>query len=304
VKKSAGQALHVAAPVRAWAQRFAFLFLVVAAFALMLLGKADTLLVERVRTTVTDAMAPVLAILARPVDTIGDMVEQAQELTELRADNAELRRDNERLRNWQAAAQKLEAENAALRELSRLTVEPGTRFVTARVIGDPGGAFVRSVLVNAGSRDGLAKGQAALTSDGLAGRVAEVGQRSARVLLLTDINSRVPILVGKGRDRAILAGDNTNQPRLLYLTPGSEIRPGDQVVTSGHGGVFPPGLPVGVVIQVDETAMRVQPFVGWAHMEYVRLVDYELPSILLPASPGQAQAPPGGASGAPSGAPR
>ncbi len=293
MKKTAGQALHFAAPARAWAQRFAFLFLVVAAFALMLLGKADTLLVERARTMVTDAMAPVLEVLARPVDTVGDLVEQTQELADLRTDNAALRRENERLRNWQAAAQKLEAENAALRELSRLTTEPGMRFITARAIGDPGGAFVRSVLVNAGSRDGLTKGQAALTSDGLAGRVAEVGQRSARILLLTDINSRVPVVVGPARDRAILAGDNSNQPTLLYVTPGAELKPGDQVVTSGHGGVFPPGLPVGVVIQADETVMRVQPFVSWAHMEYVRLVDYELPGILLPASPWQTAVSPG-----------
>lgn len=293
MKKFVGQTLHAAAPVRAWVQRFAFLFLVVAAFALMLLGKADTVLVERARTTVTDAMAPVLEVIARPVDTIGDIVAQVQELADLRTDNAALRRENERLRNWQAAAHKLEAENAALRELSRLAEEPGKRFVTARVIGDPGGVFVRSVLINAGDRDGLAKGQAAITSDGLAGRVAEVGQRSARVLLLTDINSRVPVVVGAARDRAILAGDNTNQPKLQFLTPGSRIAPGDQVVTSGQGGVFPPGLPVGVVIQADETVLRVQPFVSWAHMEYVRLVDYELPGILMPVSPRPVEAPPG-----------
>lgn len=297
MKKSVGQTLHVAAPVRAWAQRFAFLFLVAAAFALMLLGKADTVLVERARTMATDALAPVLEMLSRPVDTIGDIVEQAQELADLRADNAELRRENERLRNWQSVAQRLEVENTALREVTRLTAEPGMRFVTARVIGDPGGAFVRSVLVNAGARDGLGKGQAAITSDGLAGRVTEVGQRSARVLLLTDINSRVPVMVGTARDRAILAGDNTNQPKLLYVAPDVEIRPGDRVVTSGYGGVFPPGLLVGVVIQADAAAMRVQPYVDWAHMEYVRLVDYELPSLLLPVggpSLGTAGASPSG----------
>jgi len=293
VKKSVGQTLHAAAPVRAWAQRFAFLFLVIAAFALMLLGKADTVLVERARSVVTDAMAPVLEVLATPVDTVSDIVEQVQELADLRIDNASLRRENERLRNWQAVAQKLEAENAALRELSHLAAEPEKRFVAARVIGDPGGVFVRSVLINAGARDGLDKGQAAITSDGLAGRVAEVGQRSARVLLLTDINSRVPVVVGTTRERAILGGDNTNQPRLLYMTPGSEIKPGDQVVTSGQGGVFPPGLPVGVVIQADEAVLRVQPFVNWAYMEYVRLVDYELPNILLPAAPRRAAPVPG-----------
>jgi len=291
VRKFVGQTLHVAAPVRAWAQRFAFLLLVAAAFALMLLGKADTVLVERARTMVTDAVAPVLEVLARPVDTVGDMIDQLQELADLRANNAELRLENDRLRNWQVVAQRLEAENTALRDITRLTAEPGMRFVTARVIGDPGGAFARSVLVNAGARDGLAKNQAAITSDGLAGRVAEFGQRSARVLLLTDINSRVPVVIGAARDRAILAGDNTNQPRLLYLAPDTEIRPGDQVVTSGRGGLFPPGLPVGVVIQADEAAVRVQTYVDWAHMEYVRLIDYEFSGMLTPASEAPQEAP-------------
>jgi rod shape-determining protein MreC len=249
----------------------------------MLLGKADTVLVERARTMVTDAMAPVLELLSRPVDTVGDFVEQVQELADLRADNAELKRENERLRNWQVVAQRLEVENAALRDVTRLSAEPGMRFVTARVIGDPGGAFARSVLVNAGDRDGLAKSQAAITSDGLAGRVAEVGQRSARVLLLTDINSRVPVVVGAARDRAIMTGDNTNQPKLQFMAPDTEIRPGDRVVTSGRGGIFPPGLPVGVVVQVNESALRVQPYVDWAHMEYVRLVDYAFSDMLLSA---------------------
>ena len=170
--------------------------------------------------------------------------------------------------------------------------DPRLRYTAARVVGDQGGAFARSVLVNAGSRDGIAKGQAAVTADGVAGRVTEVGQRSSRVLLLTDINSRIPVLVGAARDRAIMAGDNTGQPRLLYLAAGTETRPGDRVVTSGHGGMFPPGLPVGVVTQASETALRVQPFVDWAHMEFLRLADYKLPS--LPLSPGDGGGSPGG----------
>jgi rod shape-determining protein MreC len=89
-----------------------------------------------------------------------------------------------------------------------------------------------------------------------------------------------------------MAGDNTGQPRLLYLAAGTEIRPGDHVVTSGHGGVFPPGLSIGIVTQASETALRVQPFVDWAHVEYLRLADYELPSLLL--SPGEGGGPNGG----------
>jgi rod shape-determining protein MreC len=148
------------------------------------------------------------------------------------------------------------------------------------VVGDPGGAFVRTVLINAGERNGVEKGQAAITGDGLAGRVAEVGQRSARVLLLTDINSRVPVVVGRARDRAVLAGDNSNAPELLYLGPTAKVQAGDYVTTSGHGGVFPPGLPIGVVSAVSEKGVRVKPFVDWAHMEVLRIVDYEMTGIL------------------------
>ena len=283
MKKPTGPVSHITTPIKAWAHRFAFLFLVVAAFGLMLLGKADTVLVERARSAITDAVAPVLELVARPVASLSAVIESVGELADLRAQNAALTRENERLRNWQVVAQRLEAENEALRQTTYMVPDSGLRFVTARVIGDPGGAFARSVLVNAGRRDGVEKGQAAITSDGLAGRVAQVGVRSARILLLTDINSRIPVLVGSGRERAILAGDNTKQPRLRYLLPSAVIQPGDRVVTSGHGGVFPPGLPVGVVTEASESAMSVQPFVDWAHMEILRLADYELPRTLLPA---------------------
>jgi rod shape-determining protein MreC len=281
VKKPVGSISHVTTPVRAWLHRFAFILLVASAFGLMLLGKADTVLVERARTAVTDAVTPLLDLASRPVSTINAMIDDLQEVADLRAENASLRRENERLRNWQSVAQRIEAENTALRQLVNMVPDPGLRFVTARVIGDPGGAFARSVLVNAGERDGVTKGEAAVTSAGLAGRVAEVGLRSARVLLVTDINSRIPVLVGAGRDRAVLAGDNTAQPKLLYLAPEVEVQPGDRVVTSGHGGVFPPGLPVGVVTEAGEAGLRVAPHVDWAHMEYLRLADYDLPGLLL-----------------------
>lgn len=283
MKKPVGSISHVTTPIRAWLHRFAFVLLVASAFGLMLLGKADTVLVERARTAVTDAVTPLLDLASRPVSTINAMIDDLQELADLRAENASLRRENERLRNWQSVAQRIEAENTALRQLVKMVPDPGLRFVTARVIGDPGGAFARSVLVNAGERDGVAKGQAAVTSAGLAGRVAEVGLRSARVLLVTDINSRIPVLVGAGRDRAVLAGDSTAQPKLLYLAPEVEVQPGDRVVTSGHGGAFPPGLPVGVVTEAGEANLRVTPHVDWAHMEYLRLADYELPGLLLSA---------------------
>lgn len=279
MKRPSGSISHLATPVRAWAHRFAFLLLVASAFGLMLLGKMDSLLVERARTAVTDAAAPLLDAASRPSDAINGMIESLGEMADLRAANSLLRRENDRLRSWQALALELEAENTALRKLTHAVQDSSLRFVSARVIGDPGGAFARSVLVNAGAREGVVKGQAAITSDGLAGRVAEAGMRAARVLLITDINSRIPVLVGKGRDRAILAGDNSAQPKLLYLAPGIEVKPGDRVITSGRGGAFPRGLPVGVVSQAGEGALRIQPFVDWSHLEYLRLAEFEFSGV-------------------------
>ncbi len=151
--------------------------------------------------------------------------------------------------------------------------------MTGRVIGY-GGSFVRALLLNVGSERGVRKGQAAVSGDGLVGRVAEVGERSARVLLITDLNSRIPVVIQETRVRAILAGDNTNRPRLIYLSANSDLAEGQRVVTSGHGGAFPPGVPVGRVVSVGESGVRVAPFADADRLEFVQLMDFGLGGIL------------------------
>ncbi len=262
------------------ASRFGYLGLVMAAFALMLLGKADLSVMERVRSSVSDAVAPVLDVLSRPVATIDHLVDELTAMGELRSENARLRQENQHLLEWQAAARKLLAENQNLK--SQLNFAPGAEpgFITARVIADTGGAFVHSILASAGARDGVAKGQAVVTGDGLVGRVHAVGTRSVRVLLITDLNSRIPVVIEATRTRAILAGDNTERPRLIHLPPGATASAGDRIVTSGHGGAFPPGIPVGVVVKTGEGGVLVKPYAQRDRLEFVRVVDYGLKGIL------------------------
>ncbi len=280
MSKLAGSVSRVATPLRAWWPRITFVFLITLAFGLMMLGRSDAQLIERARIAVMDGVAPFLDLMTRPVDTVGDAIASAQELANLRSENERLKAENEALRHWESAAHNLNAENEALRRLTNMTPDPRLRYVSARVVGDPGGAFVRSALINAGTEHGIKRGQAAITGEGLIGRVADVGERSARVLLLTDMNSRIPVIVGNRRYRAVLGGDNSHQPQLLYLAPTAQIAPGDRVVTSGHGGVFPVGIPVGHVAQLTEDQAVVQPFVDWDHVEFLRVLDYELPGIL------------------------
>lgn len=279
--RPAGSLVRFATPIKALAQRFAFFLLIGLTFVLMLAGRADIVAVERARMAVSDAVAPILDAASRPVATVANILREGQELATLRAQNSALRAENARLQHWQVVARQLEAENAALAQLLNMAPEPGTRYATGRVVADSGGPFMRSVLVNAGAEMGVSKGQAALDDEGLAGRVAEVGQSSARVLLITDINSRIPVVVESSRYRGILAGDNSERPKLVFLPKEASVEEGARIVTSGHGGVFPPGLPVGRVVRAGDETIRVAPFADWNRMEYLRVVDYGMPGILV-----------------------
>ncbi|MCB2101762.1 MAG: rod shape-determining protein MreC [Rhodobacterales bacterium] len=277
---------RITAPVRTLAHRFAFAGLILAAFGLMILGKADVVLVERFRAQVTDAVAPAIEVLSQPVTAMSDAIIRVQDLMALREENARLRADRDRLMHWQIVARKLETENDALRELLQYVPGPDAAYISARVIADTGGAFAHSVILNAGVVDRVRKGLAVVTGAGLVGRVAGVGSRSSRILLITDLNSRIPVLVESSRTRAILAGDNSDRPNLIHLPPGAVVSPGDRVVTSGHGGAFPPGLPVGRVVSVTDGGIKVQPLVSRDRLDYVRVVDYGLDGILRPVAAG------------------
>lgn len=268
------------ATLRLLAQRFAFISLVVAAFALMILGKADVLLIERTRSAIADTLAPILEGLSRPAATIAEISENVRELASLRAENARLKQENQRLMHWQMAARRLEAENAILQEHLNVVPDPDPAFLTARVIGDLGSAFGQSLLLNAGADDGVRKGQAVMAGEFLVGYIAEVGQHSSRLLLLTDINAKIPVVVESSRTRAILSGDNKARPKLNYVSGNSSISVGDRIVTAASGAAFPPGLPIGVVASTSEGSIRVEPFVRRHELEYVVVVDYGMGGIL------------------------
>lgn len=275
-----GKLMRASVPMRHLAQRSTFILLLLLSVAIMLIGKADPTLYDRSRMAVTDIVTPVLGTLSRPVAAGAEFIEDLKDLAAVYEENDALRAENQKLLRWQAVARELESENLRLRDVLRFVPEAPASFITGRVIGDSGGAFLRSALVNVGARDGVRKGAAAVDGNGLLGRVALVGDRSARILLVTDLNSRIPVLVGETRQRAILAGDNTDQPDLKYLPIESGVSGGDLVVTSGHGGAFPAGLPVGVVVVTQGGEYRVQPFLAPERLEFVRLMDFGMTGIL------------------------
>ena len=267
-------------PIKTVAQRFAYVLLVITAFSIMLFGKIDPVFVERISFAVIDVVTPVLNVTSKITNMVASAVEETVKLYDTSKENDKLILENRRLQKWERSAIKLEAENKVLRNLLNFVPDKKASFITARVIADTSGVFANSIILNAGSVNNIKKGQAAINSEGLVGRVAGVGEHSSRVLLITDLNSRIPVFVQPGNIRAILAGDNSSYPRLIHLTPGMSIDQGKKVVTSGHGGVFPPGLPVGQVKSVDESGIRVRLFTGQSRLLYIRIFDYGIRGIV------------------------
>jgi len=263
-------------PWRGFSQRVSFIFFAGMAVALLIVARSQPQVASTIRIHTIDTLAPVLDAIARPMAAVENLGTMARDTLSLRADNQRLRDENVHLVEWQNTVVALEKENRELRDLAHFKAEPGLAYISARVIADTGGAYVRGLIVTAGKVDGVREGMAAMTGDGLIGRVVEVGDWSSRILLISDLNSRIPVTVAETGDRAILAGDNSAQPKLLFMPRDAAAKEGAHIVTSGHGGVFPPNLPVGLLQETGHDSFAVVPSADLGRVTYVRLVDFDL----------------------------
>lgn len=273
--RSRAQLLHTSSH-RSWLQRGGILLMMMVAVSLLVMGKSNNASVLKLRMHLMDMAVPVLSFVASPVDSIYKMGRTIGEYTNLHEENLLLKNQNVELLKWQSAAKAMAVENEALRKLMRVVPEGKSNFVTARFISDMSGPYMHSALLGSGSEAGIKKDQAAINEYGLIGRVVEVGQNSARILLLGDINSRIPVMAETVREKAILAGNNTRLPTLSYLAANSKVTVGERIITSGDGGVFPKGIPVGVITAIEKGVVTVQPFVDPAGVEYLSVIDYSL----------------------------
>ncbi|MGB4058298.1 MAG: rod shape-determining protein MreC, partial [Alphaproteobacteria bacterium] len=236
----------------------ASLIFVIAALGSLAFSAVNPDGVGAVRVRVMDALAPALGVVTVPVQSAAMFVRDVSGLAQIQADNARLEQENVKLREWYQTALLLEAENKSLRDLLHVRVEPENRFITAGILADVGGAFVKSMLIDAGADNGVLKGQAVVSGEGVVGRVVEAGHNASRVLLVTDMNSRVPVLIEDTRQHAILAGQNELNPALVHIPQDSDIKKGARIITSGFGGIFPQGLPVGRVYTGEDGVYRVK----------------------------------------------
>jgi len=254
-----------------------FLLLVAALF--ILASIINPAFFQSARTSAADIVAPVLKAVNAPFNATAQMIGGVSGLTNLKAENARLTAENLRLREWYQTALMLQAENQSLQALLNVKVDAPHEYITARVISDAGNSFVKTLLVGVGSRDGVQKNQAVLSGDGLIGRVIEVGKNAARIMLITDFNSRVPVLLEGSSQKAILSGANDSAPTLNYIPADSAIQEGVRLVTSGDGGVFPKGLPIGRIETIPankDEKIIVRPFSDLNNITNVRIINTDI----------------------------
>jgi len=255
-------------------------FYLIFAIFFLFLELLGTGLPSQIRGAANDVVAPLLNVLERPVRFVQSGLERFAGVSDIYLENQTLRGDNERLKQWREAAMQLSRENEQLRLILKVPKREIPAAATARIIGIGGGPFERSVLVNAGTADGVIKGLPVIDENGLIGRVIHVGHWTSRVLLVTDLNSRVPVRLERSGDLAIAEGQNNNLLRLRFLQPDADVEVGDRVLASGHGGVFPPDLPIAQVTAIDEGVITLKPFGLLSKLDYVRIMNYQaLPDV-------------------------
>ncbi len=258
-------------------KKSAIAVLFVLVFVFMLLNKTNNALIEKTSTTAEEIITPITEILVMPASMLLNGYDYLRSLRKIDIENQALREENRKLIMANAKNRALEIENKILADMLNYVVPPEADFITAKVVAQEGTAFAHSLTVYVGENNHVEKGQVAISDKGVIGRVEDVGSRYAKIALINNINSKISVMIENTRVRGMMVGQNDIWPELVFLPLDAELNVGDKVVTSGIGGVFPVGLPVGKIASVSKNSAKIEPANNLSRLEYVMIVDYKLP---------------------------
>jgi rod shape-determining protein MreC len=216
-----------------------------------------------------EVAGPVQKVFSSGTDSLNSLKRNYWDLLSVREDNERLRAELQKCRLQCYKNREALATNIKLRRLLDFRESSGLPMISARIIGKDPSVWFRSVVVDRGSGDGIDKGMAVVNGDGVVGQVFSVSPNYAKVLLAIAPSSAIDVLLQKSRVRGILRGNGTSIYRLDYVLKTALVTEGDFVVTAGYGGVFPAGMPVGVVSKVIKNRRGM-----FLEIEVTPVVDY------------------------------
>lgn len=260
-------------------RKFALVTLFILSLILMLMSKNQSVMLDYVSAGGSFVAAPVIQALVWPAKMVTKGYEYLVNLWHIQQDNEVLRAENEALHKLQDKYDSLEIENKLLVDLLNYATLPQVSFISAKMVAEENGAFAHSIVAYVDDKE-VHKGDVVLANGSVVGRVDKKINSYAKVILLTDISSNIPVIVENTRIRGILKGDNSQYPKLVFTPLAAEISVGDRIVTSGVSGVFPAGLPVGYVYSIIKNEIKIKLFASLEKLEYVKIVNYNIGGLL------------------------
>ena len=233
-------------------QRFSLFALIVFSIILIYIETIEAKPLNYLRSFIKDTIYRGSVVVSFPSKSFGSVSNVVEDHLNLFNKNIKLKEENSKLKEQIYDPDFLIFENEQLRKLLDEQIISSTNLVSARVILDKQSPYLNSFIINSGSNKEIKNGMAVLDGKYFIGRIVDVNFFSSRVLLVTDLNSKIPVLIEPSGYHAILSGRGTNKPTLEYLPKNHKVQSGDKVYTSGKEGIFAPGIPIGKVKVDDE----------------------------------------------------
>ena len=255
-REDVGIAIRSAFLAKGTKQRFSLFVLVILSVLFIFVETIETKPLNYLRSFIKDTIYRGSLVVSVPTKTFRSFSDYIQEHINLYSNYNQLKHENTKLKNNISESDFLKLENTQLRKLIEEQVDSTSNFVSARVMIDKKSPYLNSFILNIGNNKGIKNGMAVLDGENFIGRIVDVNFFSSRVLLVSDLNSKIPIITEPSASHAILSGHGTEDPTLEYLPENHQIQHGDKIYTSGKEGIFSPGIPIGEV-KIEKEAVKV-----------------------------------------------
>lgn len=274
-REDVGIAIRSAFLSRGTQQRFSLLVLVILSVALILIETIETKPLNYIRSFIKDTIYRGSLVVSFPSKSLNNFSSHVKEHLNLYSNYNQVVKENEELKNNISKSDFLELENAQLRQLINEQVASSSNLLSARVIVDKQSPYLNSFVINIGANKDIKNGMSVLDGENFIGRIVDVNFFSSRVLLVSDLNSKIPVLAEPSATHAILSGHGINKPTLEYLPENHTIKDGDKIFTSGREGIFSPGIPIGEV-KIENDLIEVLLFSDLNQITFININMEEL----------------------------
>ena len=265
-----GIAIRSAFLVKETKQRFSLFVLVLLSIIFIFAETINAKPINYIRAFLKDAIYRGSLIVSFPSNSFSNITNNISEHIGLYKNYNELKIENDHLKNTISKSDYLELENTQLRKLIEEQVTSPNNLVSARVMLDKQSPYINSFIINVGSNKDIKNGMAVLHGENFIGRIVDVNFFSSRVLLVSDLNSRIPIITVPSAIHPNLSGHGEDKPTLEYLPENHNVETGNKVYTSGKEGIFSPGIPIGKV-NIENDIAEVQLFSDLNQITFVNI---------------------------------